>query len=150
MGWLGWILLGLIVGVGGTSVGQLWWESFRPRPVVINSVVVRSLEDGGYRLTVHMVAPRTPECLRLAEHVITPTQNGKDGYQPLAAALAGGGFTTGGPITVDLKVHPYMVRPGDTWFYVYRAAYECTRFPGFLRVTAWQSAPIPITFADNS
>jgi hypothetical protein len=140
-------MLGLGVGVGGTSAGQLWWDSHRPNPVSIQQVDVEPLQDGGYKLVVHMRAPRTPSCLRLAEHVISPSpDNGEPGYQPLASALAGGDFTRGGTIKVDLKVHPFMVHPGETWFYTYRAAYECTRFPGLLRVSEWQSAPIPVTF----
>ena len=147
MGMLAWVMLGLVVGVGGTSAGQLWWDTLHPKPVVINRVQVVPLEDGGYRLVVHMIAPRTTNCLRLAQHVISRNPDAKEGsYQPIGAAIAGDDFTRGGPITVDLKVHPYMVRPGETWFYMYRAAYECTRFPGLLRISDWQSAPIPITF----
>lgn len=144
---LAWVLLGLGVGVGGTSVGQLWWDSYPPKPVVIHRVEVEPLDDGGYKLVVHMQAPRTPSCLRLSEHVISPSaKNNEGGYQPLASALAGGDFTRGGAIQVDLKVHPFMVHSGQTWFYTYRAAYECSRFPGLVRVSEWQSSPIPVTF----
>jgi len=151
MGMVAWVLLGLIVGIGGTSVGQLWWDSFRPNPVRVDYVDVHALEDGGYRLTVHLKVPKVTNCLRLAEHILSPKPDGLEGeYQPLAATLAGRDFTRGGEVVVDLKVHPHMVRSGDTWYYYYRSAYECTRFPGLLRVSDWQSAPIPVTFAGNS
>ena len=150
MGMLAWIMLGLCVGIGGTSAGQLWWDTLHPKPVLISRVQVVALEDGGFRLIVHMILPRTSNCLRLAQHLISRNPDAREGsYQPLGTVIAGDDLTRGGPITVDLKVHPYMVRPGETWFYMYRAAYECTRFPGLVRISDWQSPPIPVTF-DNS
>ena len=147
---LPWVFVGLVVGVGGVQVGQLWWESFRPKPISIKGVDVSSLPDGGYKLTVHMTVPKTKSCLRLSQHVISETPWPSGGvYQPLAATLAGGDFTQGGRLTVDLKVHPFMVQEGSVWYYTYRAAYECTRFPGFLRVSEFQSEPIAISFASN-
>ena len=150
LGMVAWVLLGLGVGVGGTSSGQLWWDTLHPKPVVISRVRVAPLSDGGYKLIVNMLVPKTTNCLRLAQHVISRNPDATEGsYQPLGSAIAGDDFSGGGPITVELRVDPYMVHEGELWFYTYRAAYECTRFPGLLRVIDWQSEPIPVVFADN-
>jgi hypothetical protein len=144
---LPWVIIGLIIGVGGVQVGELWWDSLQPKKIFIQRINTEPVPDGGYRLTIYMHVPYTPQCLHLAEHMLAPTPVDISEFQPLAAILAGSGSQIIGDIRVDLKIHPYMVTKGSTWYYFYRATSSCIRFPGLVRWQRWQSDIIPIKFS---
>lgn len=143
-----WIISGMLVGVGIMQLGFVWWEGSHPGRVEVQSIITEPLPDGGYKLTVGLLSPDSPDCVRISGHLLSPQGDEQKtrSYQPLATAMAGGLFSSGGATDVYLKVHPFMVDKGSVWSYQYRAVYICFQWPGFISLGNWQSDYIPVRF----
>ena len=134
--------LGLLIFVASVA---LTWQRLQPEPVVIQRVDTKPLADGGYSLTVYMNVPASRDCVRIAQHYVSPGSVDRE-YLPLAAGWGGINMTTGGDVKVYLHIDAHMIPDGSVWYYRYVAVYQCARFPGLIRFGTSISQPIGIKF----